>query len=100
MIVHERLLNILHSAILSNVKKGRFLIDGIERYFDVFGTELLGNIVRVKFYIDEYKGPVTHAALLDRDNIPLVSGVVNFHKEDDGFMYVFDIPLISEEVES
>lgn len=99
MKAHERLLNILHSAILTNVRRGRFLIGGVERDFDVFGTELLGNIVRIKFYIDQYEGSVTQAALLDRDNIFLVSGPVNFHKEDDGFMYVFDIPLVSEEVQ-
>lgn len=99
MKAHERLMNILHSAILINVRRGRFLINGIERDFDVFGTELLGNIVRVKFYIDQYEGPVTQAALLDRDNILLVSGPVNFNKENDGFMYVFDIPVISEEVQ-
>ncbi len=100
MKVHERLISILHSAILSNVRKGRFLIDGIERDFDIFGTETLGNIIRVKFYINTFIGPVTHAALIGPDNIILISGDVNFTKEHDGFMYVFDIPVISEEVKS
>ncbi|QNK86282.1 hypothetical protein H7992_13495 [Sporosarcina sp. resist] len=98
MQAHERLITILRSAILSNVRKGRFLIGGVERDFDVFGTEILGNIIRVKFYLDEFEGPVTHASLLDHDYVMLVSGNVNFSKEDDGFMYVFDVPVISGEV--
>lgn len=98
MQAYERLITIMYNAILSNVRKGRFIIDGIERDFGVFGTEILGNIIRVKFYIDDFKGPVTHAALLDHENVILVSGNVNFSKEDDGFMYVFDIPIITEAV--
>ncbi|MFJ7971332.1 hypothetical protein [Psychrobacillus sp. NPDC096389] len=98
MQVHERLINILYNAILANVRRGRFLIGETERDFDVFGIEILGNIIRVKFYIDNYFGPVTQAALLDHDNVSLISGNVNFNKENDGFMYVFDIPVISEEV--
>lgn len=97
MQAHERLITIIYSAILSNVRKGRFLIGGVERDFEVLGTEILGNIIRVKFYLDDFQGPVTHAALLDHDNVILVSGEVNFNKEDDGFMYVFDVPVISEE---
>lgn len=97
MQAHERLITIIYSAILSNARKGRFLIGGIERDFDVFGTEILGNIIRVKFYIDDYEGSVTHGALLDHDNVILISGEVNFNKEDDGFMYVFDVPVISGE---
>ena len=40
------------------------------------------------FYLNKYKGNVTHAALLDRDNAILVSGPTNFYRENDGFMYV------------
>lgn len=96
MQVRERLLNILFQALLSSVRKGRFLIDGTERDVDIFRTERLGSILRVMFYLDDYKGAVTHAALLDNDNVILVDGPTNFYKENDGFMYVFDIPIIVE----
>ncbi|MGE7916338.1 hypothetical protein [Lysinibacillus xylanilyticus] len=98
MQVHERLIKLLFQTLLSNVRKGRFLIDGVERDIDIFRTEQLGNIIRVMFYLDDYSGSVTHAALLDRDNAILVSGQTNFYKENDGFMYVFDIPIIAEGV--
>ena len=98
MQVHERLIKLLFQTLLSNVRKGRFLIDGVERDIDIFRTEQFGNIIRVMFYLDDYSGAVTHAALLDRDNAILVSGPTNFYKENDGFMYVFDIPIIAEGV--
>ncbi|MGE7623615.1 hypothetical protein ACQKMD_11270 [Viridibacillus sp. NPDC096237] len=96
MQVHERLLNILFNALLTNVRKGRFLIDGTERDIDIFRTERLGDIMRVMFYLDDYSGAVTQVSLLDRDNVILVSGQTNFYKENDGFMYVFDIPVVVE----
>lgn len=98
MHVHERLINLLFQTLLSNVRKGRFLIDGVERDFEIKGTEQIGNIMRVMFYLNDYKGAVTNAALLDRDNVILVSGPTDFYKEDDGFMYVFDIPIVAEGV--
>lgn len=98
MEIRERLLNILYQALLSNVRKGRFLIEGIERDIDIFRTERLGNILRVMFYLDDYSGAVTHASLLDQDNAILIDGPTNFYKESDGFMYAFDIPIIAEGV--
>lgn len=98
MQVHERLIKLLFQTLLSNVRKGRFLIDGVERDVEIYKTEQLGNIIRVMFYLNKYKGNVTHAALLDSDNAILVSGPTNFYRENNGFMYVFDIPIIAEGV--
>lgn len=96
MQIHERLMNVFYQALLETIRKARFTIDGVERDFDIFRTERMGNILRVMFYLDDYSGPVTHATLLDKDNVILISGTTNFHKENDGFMYVFDIPIIHE----
>ena len=96
MQVRERLLNILYQALLSSVRKGRFLIDGTERNIEIFRTERLGNTLRVMFYLNDYHGHVTYAALLDNQGEILVDGPTNFYKEHTGFMYVFDIPITVE----
>ncbi|TKI72654.1 hypothetical protein FC756_00900 [Lysinibacillus mangiferihumi] len=96
MQVHERLINLLFQTLLSHVRKGRFLIDGTERNIEIFRTERLGNTLRVMFYLNDYHGHVTYAALLDNQGEILVDGPTNFYKEHTGFMYVFDIPITVE----
>lgn len=96
MRIHERLMNVFFQSALSSVRRARFTIDGVERDVEIYATERLGNIIRFMFYLDDYNGSITHAALLDQSNAILISGDTNFYKEDEGFMYVIDLPIIPE----